>query len=260
MPATAPDGERRTLAPRKHSEIGALTGGAAAAGTLSVIGHRVGRLNRRADAAGFFSGRILDLVVYEASRLMRSYPDLNACYLDDGGVVRHAAVNAGVALDDGGRLAVAAVPDSDTRGLPEIQDAILELVEAYAGDRLSREQVTSATFTVTDLSQQEASFILPLLPRGQSAIVGIGREGDDYRLFLGFDHRVSEGRAAAAFLAELGGRLRSFDIGQAADAAECGTCGKALADELDQGGRGLVRVLGRSGREDWICGACFGGW
>jgi 2-oxoglutarate dehydrogenase E2 component (dihydrolipoamide succinyltransferase) len=245
---------------RKAAEIDVL--GRGAGGTLlSVLGVAVGEIQVERQHGDFLDGRITDLVIFEASRLMRKYPLLNAFY-EDGRIVRHTDVHAGIAIDDGGRLMVYGIEHSDRAGLAALADRISEAVERYIGNSLTLPELTRATFTVTDLSANELDFVLPLLPAGQSCILGVTHSaGSGFRIFAGFDHRVTEGREVALFLGELRDRLRSFASPPSPSAAACSFCGQSLGDTVAKARvPGLLQVIGRGGAPALCCVSCWNGW
>ncbi len=246
---------------RKRAEIDVLGGGAG--GTmLSVLGVGLGRLEVRRSPGSFLEGRIVDLVIYEAARLMRRYPKLNAAY-HDARVTLHPAVHAGLAIDGGGRLVVYGIADADRTSLKDLVDTISDAVSRYVDDRLTVADVTRATFTVTDLSDGELDFVLPLLPRGQSCILAITRDAaGEFRLFAGFDHRVTEGREVSSFLGDLRTRLLSFaaEDGPAA-AAHCVHCDRSAAEAVGLAkDKGLLRIVDQQGRDALCCASCWNGW
>lgn len=246
----------------KRVEIDVLESGASR-GMLSVLGATVGPLRvRRADDS-FLCDRITDLVIYETARLMRKYPKLNAYYADNR-VVLHDEVHAGLAIDAGGRLVVYGIDNSDRKSLTELSHHMAEAVRRYVSGELTIAEMSRATFTVTDLSADELDFVFPLLPRGQSCIVGITRsEQTGFRVFAGFDHRVTEGREVAAFLRELRGRLLSYSHNDPQEVASirCEYCERSAA-ELGQKNkdRGLLRVVDRHGKDVLCCASCWNGW
>jgi pyruvate/2-oxoglutarate dehydrogenase complex dihydrolipoamide acyltransferase (E2) component len=266
----------QAVSARKRAEIDVLSAGAGAT-MLSVLGTRLGAMAVPRAADDFLGGAITDLVIYEAARLMRKYPSLNACY-SDGHVIRHDAVHAGIAIDSGGQLVVYGIEDADRLGLPDVARAIAEAVGRYVAGALTAAEMTRATFTVTDLSAEPLDFVLPLLPRGQSCIIGITRDADGYRIFAGFDHRVTEGREVASFLGELRQRLLSFAPPRAPAlasalamdgaaaiaihaAAECAYCARSAAEAAARSrDKGLLKLVGRDGREILCCASCWNGW
>jgi 2-oxoglutarate dehydrogenase E2 component (dihydrolipoamide succinyltransferase) len=259
-PVARSDGE--PVARSKAAEIASLTAGAGQT-MLSVLGTTLGPLAIDRPSGGFLDGTITDLVIYEASRLMRRFSNLNAFYAD-GQVCRHAAVHAGLAIDSGGRLVVCGLQDTDRAGLGAIQDAMADAVARYLDNRLSGAELTRATFTVTDLSASELDFVLPLLPQGQSCIIGVTHSAAiGFRLFVGFDHRVTEGREAGLFLDELKQRLQSYRISRPAQATElsCADCGRTLSEAAGRGKeKGLLRIIDRDGRDSLCCMSCWNGW
>jgi pyruvate/2-oxoglutarate dehydrogenase complex dihydrolipoamide acyltransferase (E2) component len=252
----------RAVEHRKRAEIEALTSGAGDT-MLSVLGVTLGPLTVRRTTNDFLNGRITDLVIYEAARLMRKFPKLNSAYRD-GRVITHEAVHAGLAIDSGSRLVVYGIENADRASLHELCATIADAVERYLEDTLTSAEMSRATFTVTDLSADELDFVFPLLPRGQSCIVGITHSAQTgFRLFCGFDHRVTEGREVAAFLGELRSRLLTFGSlpTAAQEAPQCEFCGR-LADETLRKNkeRGLLKVVGPDGLESLCCASCWNGW
>jgi 2-oxoglutarate dehydrogenase E2 component (dihydrolipoamide succinyltransferase) len=259
-PVARTDGEK--VARSKAAEIASLGAGAGQT-MLSVLGATVGPLPIDRPSGSFLDGTITDLVIYEASRLMRRFSRLNAFYVD-GQVCSHAAVHAGLAIDSGGRLVVCGLQDTDRASLGAIQDAMADAVARYLDNRLSATELTRATFTVTDLSASDLDFVLPLLPQGQSCIIGITHGAAiGFRLFVGFDHRVTEGREAGLFLDELKQRLQSYRLTPAAELAQlcCADCGRTLSEAAGRGKeKGLLKIIDRDGRDSLCCMSCWNGW
>jgi pyruvate/2-oxoglutarate dehydrogenase complex dihydrolipoamide acyltransferase (E2) component len=210
-PLTAPIEDLRPpgaelVASHKQAEINLLSRGAGAS-MLSVVGATVGFGELMREGEGFFAAKIIDIVAYEASRLMKTYPRLNAAWRD-GYVEHHAVVNAGVAFDSGGRLVVYGVENADTLDLEDLQDEILGGFMKFSRNKLTARELSRATFTITDLSATGIDYVLPLLPQGQSCILGITNGGGrGFALHMGFDHRVTEGLNASRFLTELRDRI-----------------------------------------------------
>ena len=133
----------------------------------------------------------------------------------------------------------------------------------YAQNTLTAAELTRATFTVTDLSAHPLDFVLPLLPAGQSCIIGVTRGPDGgFRLSCGFDHRVTEGGEVAQFLAEVRERLLTFGTAQtAAVDAACDYCGRTASEAVGlYKTKGLMKVLNGRGDEALCCASCWNGW
>jgi pyruvate/2-oxoglutarate dehydrogenase complex dihydrolipoamide acyltransferase (E2) component len=254
--------EGRPVVGRKRAEIEMLSGGAGET-MLSVLGVQLGAINIRRSALDFLDDRITDLVIYEAARLLSKFPNLNAHYYN-GRVVQHQFVHAGLAIDGGGRLVVYGIENADKISLTELSDVIADAVARYANSELTTVELTRATFTVTDLSNSDLDFVFPLLQRGQSCILGITRsKSAGFRIYAGFDHRVTEGREVGLFLAELRERLFSFALpdDQSEDPSRCEYCDRSAAEVVRKGAdKGLLKIADGRGREIFCCASCWNGW
>jgi pyruvate/2-oxoglutarate dehydrogenase complex dihydrolipoamide acyltransferase (E2) component len=246
----------------KRVEIDVLSKGAGAT-MLSVLGIGLGPMIIAREPGSFLEGRITDLVIFEASRLMKKYPLLNAYYAD-GQIYLHEAVHAGMAIDSGHRLVVYGIEKADQASLHELAATMEGAIERYLEDALTGGEMSRATFMVTDLSGDELDFVLPLLPRGQSCIIGVTRsEQAGFRLFAGFDHRVTEGREVGLFLGELKQRLLSFASSHPPETPEsrCTYCERTAAESVTKGkDKGLLKTVDRNGQEVLCCGSCWNGW
>ena len=245
--------------PRKRDEIRHLSRGAGNT-MLSVVGTSLGRMEIARNPGDFFAGKITDLVAFEVARLMRKYPMLNAAYCD-GTVELHDAVIAGIAFDEGKRLVVFGVENADKKDLPALRVEIEDALVRYVERKLTAPEMTRATFTITDLSAFNLDYIVPILPHGQSCIIGITcNASQEFALHAGFDHRVTEGLEVAKFLGELRDRLLSFAQEHAA-VPRCSFCDKSADTEVGSfRGRGLLKLLDARGLELLACHSCWSGW
>jgi pyruvate dehydrogenase E2 component (dihydrolipoamide acetyltransferase) len=134
----------------------------------SALGVKIGKIRVRREAGDTFQGKILDLVIFEASRLMKQFPKLNSSFSENQ-IFNYSAINAGVAFDSGAKLVVYGLENSNLKSLQEIREEIEDSLERYLNDRLSLKEMTRATFTVTDLSASQMDFVLPILPARQPA-------------------------------------------------------------------------------------------
>ena len=233
------------------------------------------------------------IIILETSRLLKSYPAMNAVY-DNGQLYIYDAVNIGyaVSIDDG--LKVPVFKNSDKMDLDTIMAEKDKFVEKYIGKELSPDDLTAGTFTITDLSSTGSYLFNPVLNLGQSAILGIGGENTaqcEYPLILAFDHKVIDGATATEFLCKLRDRLIAHEnvlIGkkktqllvqsqaqlhtqpqapQAAVVEEqvnledlgCDACFRSI-EELDEMGHYLFKVIDKNGKEKHICSICMRGW
>jgi pyruvate/2-oxoglutarate dehydrogenase complex dihydrolipoamide acyltransferase (E2) component len=251
-------GER--ISPRKSEEINLLQSGAGNT-TQSTLGVRIGKIRVRREPGDAFEGKILDLVVFEASRLMKQFPKLNSVFADNH-IFSHSSIDAGIAFDSGAKLVVYGIENSNLKSLREIREEIEDALDRYLQDRLSLREMTRSTFTVTDLSASSTDFVLPILPARQSCIIGVTRNSEsEFSIYVGFDHRITEGREVALFLDQLAERLGSFDRETGAtEPVRCFFCESTALDPINKDKRGLLKVVAAGGEEVLCCNTCWMGW
>ena len=155
------------------------------------------------------------LITRAVAVALTRHPRLNAT-LVDGFVNLHDTVNIGVAvnLDEG--LVVPVIQDAAHKDLGQIASESLELAERAQSDRLQLDDVSDATFTITNLGSTGIDLFTPIISPPQVAILGVGRiqprplvvENElavrsTAHLCLVFDHRALDGVPAGKFLQEL---------------------------------------------------------
>ena len=131
-----------------------------------------------------------------------------------------ADVNVGVAVATANGLVVPVVRNADKRDLKDIDAAVLELTEKAQLAKLSREEVTGGTFTVTNLGMYGVDFFIPIINPPEAAILAVGRIAEKPKsvdgkvevkplmmLSLSYDHRIIDGAPAAEFLRKIKDRL-----------------------------------------------------
>ena len=253
---------RRQFSIRKRSEIQNLQVGRHA-GFSSTIGQYVLISSKRMmDPPRLFQNSILDLIIFEGSRLLRKYPELNASYLSDDEYLVYEEINFGVSFDSNDNLKVLSLSGADKLGLLETQDGIINLLNLYeSNDSLSPEILGGSTVTVTDLSMLGSNFILPLLNGRQSLILGVVADGaNGFNILATFDHRLTEGKKIALFLSELKDRIESHFNFEGLAAEHCGFCEKSMKDIVSTGQIGLLQVALPNGKVESVCRDCFNGW
>jgi pyruvate dehydrogenase E2 component (dihydrolipoamide acetyltransferase) len=158
-----------------------------------------------------------DLITKAVATALRRHPRLNATLVDQE-VHLHENVNVGVAvnLDEG--LIVPVIADADCKDLGQIARESRELADKARAVpmRLSPDEVSNGTFTITNLGTTGIELFTPIINPPQVAILGVGMVqrrpvvvGDalavrpSVYLCLVFDHRAVDGVPAASFLQEL---------------------------------------------------------
>ena len=134
---------------------------------------------------------------------------------------RTAIVHVGVAVAlRGGGLVAPALADTATRSLAELMDGFRDLVTRARAGRLRASELAAPTIVLTSLGEASVETVLPIIQPPQVAIVGAGVvavrpwvvDGSIVprhvlTLSLGADHRVSDGRLGAQFLARIAALL-----------------------------------------------------
>jgi pyruvate dehydrogenase E2 component (dihydrolipoamide acetyltransferase) len=146
------------------------------------------------------------------ARVLRGQPHLNAALVD--GEIRHYHhVNIALAVDTERGLLVPVIRDADKLTLIEIQTHGEALIDRALNGKSLPDDLTSGTFTITNLGMFDIDGFTPIINPPQAAILGVGRivakpvvvEGQVVvrqmmSLSLSFDHRLVDGGPAARFL------------------------------------------------------------
>jgi pyruvate dehydrogenase E2 component (dihydrolipoamide acetyltransferase) len=161
-----------------------------------------------------------DLLLFAVAKSLKAHPNINAHVYEEE-IRQCDKVHLGVAVDTEGGLYVPVVKNADELSLIQLRDQVSELVEKINQHRLSTEELSGATFTVTNLGGFGVQFFTPILNRPEAAILGIGKietdlilkngqllERKKLPLSLTFDHRAIDGAPAAKFLQTIIGNLQ----------------------------------------------------
>jgi 2-oxoglutarate dehydrogenase E2 component (dihydrolipoamide succinyltransferase) len=175
---------------------------------------------------------MLAFVVSATARALREFPDLNARVLDDS-YVQFKDVNIGVAVDSPEGLVVPVVRRADELGVRGIVRTIDELAKRAKGGKVTIDDLSGATFSVTNpglkgnlfggaiISQPNVG-ILRMGETKKRVVVVEGPHGEDVMaihpvmyMALSYDHRIVDGVAANGFLWRVNELLTKgeFDVG-----------------------------------------------
>ncbi len=156
-----------------------------------------------------------DFLLKLAALALVEHPALNA-ELTDAGIVQHAQVNIGIAVDTPRGLFVPVFKDAAKASLQNIASESRRLIRAAREGTSRPDDLARATFTITNLGMFEIDAFTPIVNVPQCAVLGLGRiiarpvvvdpatEQIAARrmlsLSLTFDHRLVDGAPAARFL------------------------------------------------------------
>jgi pyruvate dehydrogenase E2 component (dihydrolipoamide acetyltransferase) len=162
------------------------------------------------------------LLVRATAQALAAAPALNGRF-EDGRFRRSEAVHAGVAIAlRGGGLIAPAIRDAHALDLDALMAAMRDLVARTRAGRLRSSEMGEGTVTVSSMGERGAEALTGVIYPPQVALVGFGTPGLRPWVVAGTvvprilvtatlaaDHRVSDGRLGARFLAELDRRLQA---------------------------------------------------
>jgi 2-oxoglutarate dehydrogenase E2 component (dihydrolipoamide succinyltransferase) len=143
---------------------------------------------------------------------LREFPAVNA-EIDGDEIVYKNHYDVGVAVGSGQGLVVPVVRDADRLGFGEIEKTIAALGARARDGRLTLDELTGGTFTISNGGVYGSLLSTPILNTPQSGILGMHKIQDravviggkiEVRpmmyLALSYDHRIVDGREAVSFL------------------------------------------------------------
>ncbi len=143
----------------------------------------------------------------------------------DGRYEESPLVHVGVAVAiRGGGLVAPAIMDTAQKPLPVLMEDFRQLVTRARAGRLRASELAAPTIILTSLGESAVDAVFPIIQPPQVAIVGAGAVGPRpwvvdgtvvprqvIALSLGADHRVTDGRLGAQFLARIAERVAAPD-------------------------------------------------
>jgi pyruvate dehydrogenase E2 component (dihydrolipoamide acetyltransferase) len=162
-----------------------------------------------------------DFVVKASALALVDFPRANGAYRD-GKFELYSRVNVGVAVAGQDALVVPTVFDADTKSLGQISRETRALAERVRGGAITPPELSSGTFTVSNLGMFGIQSFVAVINPPQAAILAVGamaptpvvRDGEVVvrnimRLTLSCDHRILYGADAAEFLGRIRERLEN---------------------------------------------------
>ena len=164
-----------------------------------------------------------DIVLKAVAVALEAHPTLNSAFVD-GSIHRYREINLGVAVDVEDGLVVPVLRNAGQLDLGGIASGVAELTAKAKAGKLTLEDITGATFTVSNLSALGVDWFTPVLNPPQCALLGVGRMRrtpaamgrevvirDIATFVITFDHRALDGAPAGRFLARLKRLLEAPD-------------------------------------------------
>ncbi|HEY3726566.1 MAG TPA: dihydrolipoyllysine-residue acetyltransferase [Solirubrobacteraceae bacterium] len=158
---------------------------------------------------------MVSFLVLASVAALKKFPDFNSS-LDGDELVLKRYYNIGFAADTPGGLVVPVIKDADRKGLFEIAADLTSLSGRAREGKLSRDEMSGASFTISSLGGIGGTSFTPIINAPEVAILGATRSamkpvwnGSEFvprlmvPLSLSYDHRVIDGAAAARFVTYL---------------------------------------------------------
>lgn len=154
-------------------------------------------------------------IAHAVAKSLIKYPLINSTF-QDGKIYVNKHINLGIALDNNGKLFVPVIKDANEMEIKDIEERIKLLQEKAKNNRISFDDLSDGTFSLTNSGIFGSLFFSPIINYPQSAIMGIGKIADRAVVYdnainirpimivsLSYDHRIIEGSIAVKFLASV---------------------------------------------------------
>jgi len=165
----------------------------------------------------------LPFIVKSVCAALKTFPYMNASLDDEKHeIVLKKDYNIGIATNTEGGLVVPVIHNADRLTLVQLAGAIVDLAEKARAGKLSHDEISGGTFTITNVGSVGGLFTFPVINYPEVGILGthaivprpVVRDGQIVvrqmmYLSISFDHRVVDGALAAHFVQEVARLLSS---------------------------------------------------
>ena len=161
----------------------------------------------------------MSFFVRAATESLKRFPAVNAS-IDGNDIVYHGYFDIGVAVSTDRGLVVPVVREADALSLAQIEDQINEYGQKARAGKLSLEELSGGTFTISNGGIFGSLMSTPILNAPQTGVLGMHKiqerpvvvEGEIVvrpmmYLALSYDHRLIDGREAVQFLVAIKGMI-----------------------------------------------------
>ena len=172
----------------------------------------------------------LPFIMRATVEAMAAWPWMNAEVRENDAVIkRYVNLGMAVSVDDGKGLMVPAIKNAETLNLLGLAQAVADLAVRGRSKKLTIDDLTGGTFTITNPGVFGSLYGTPILPVGQVGILDTGAivrrpmvvEGPDgseaiairpmMYLSISYDHRLIDGAYASQFMAQIRTNLQTWD-------------------------------------------------
>ncbi len=154
----------------------------------------------------------MSFFIKAAVEALKQYPAVNAS-IDGADILYHNYFDIGVAVSTPRGLVVPILRDADQPSYAELEQAVVDCATRARDGKLSMEELSGGTFTITNGGVFGSLLSTPILNPPQSAILGMHKIAERAMvengqvvarpmmyLALSYDHRIIDGHEAVRFL------------------------------------------------------------
>jgi pyruvate dehydrogenase E2 component (dihydrolipoamide acetyltransferase) len=182
------------------------------------------RLKNSSESLGLNRISVNDLVMFAVVRTLKDYSELNAHFLDDK-IIQYSNVNLGIAVDTKRGLMVPVVKNVQNLSLKDFASGNRAVYDRISANTILPDELSGATFTVTNLGGLGIESFTPVLNIPEVAILGVNniqlkpvKKNEEVvfesfiSLSLTFNHQAMDGAPAARFLHSLSRNIKDIDL------------------------------------------------
>ncbi|MBN2117864.1 MAG: 2-oxo acid dehydrogenase subunit E2, partial [Anaerolineales bacterium] len=156
-----------------------------------------------------------DFIIKAVALALREFPNLNASFAGDK-VIRHGAVNVGVAVSVEGGLLTVVNRDTDQQPLRALSADVKRMVAGAREGKVKPDDIQGSTFSISNMGMFDVENFVAIINPPEAGILAVGsarqvpvvengeiRVGWRMKATISVDHRVSDGAEAAQFMQKL---------------------------------------------------------
>jgi len=156
-----------------------------------------------------------DFIIKAVALALREFPNLNASFAGDK-VIRHGAVNVGIAVAVEGGLLTVVNRNTDQQPLRFISADVKRMVAGAREGKVKPDDIQGSTFSISNMGMFDVENFAAIINPPEAGILAVGsarevpvvengevKVGWRMKATISVDHRVSDGAEAARFMQKL---------------------------------------------------------
>src|SRR5688572_16165841 len=156
-----------------------------------------------------------DFIIKAVALTLREFPNLNSSFAGDK-VIRHGAVNVGVAVAVEGGLLTVVNRNTDQQPLRALSADVKRMVAGAREGKVRPNDIEGSTFSISNMGMFDVENFLAIVNPPEAGILAVGSarqvpvvENNEIKIgwrmkaTISVDHRVSDGAEAAQFMQKL---------------------------------------------------------